>query len=125
MDDSGTGRAKRVLIVEDDVMIRMLIEDMLGDLGYAAAVHAARLDDALAAARTADIDIAILDINLNGQTTGPVAEALDARGTPFIFATGYGEHGLPEAYRSRPTLKKPFQIDGLKRMLEQALSRSG
>jgi CheY-like chemotaxis protein len=124
MDENGTGRAKRVLIVEDDVMIRMLIEDMLGELGYAAAVHAARLEEALAAAKTADIDVAVLDINLNGQTTGPVADALDARGKPFVFATGYGEHALPDAYRSRPTLKKPFQIDGLKQMLETALAKS-
>jgi CheY-like chemotaxis protein len=125
MDDNGSGRTKRVLIVEDDVMIRMLIEDMLDELGYAVEAQAAKFDDALAAAKTADIDVAVLDINLNGQTTGPVAEALDARGTPFVFATGYGEHALPEAFRSRPTLKKPFQIDGLKKMLEQALKSGG
>jgi hypothetical protein len=50
-----------------------------------------------------------------------VADALAARGTPFVFATGYGERGLPEAYRDRPTLKKPFQMDGLKRLLQNAL----
>ena len=117
-----TGPArKRVLIVEDDVMIRMLIEDMLTDLGYAVAAQAAKVDEALAAASNADIDVAILDVNLNGETTGPVAEALAARGTPFVFATGYGEHGLPEQFRNRPLLKKPFQIDGLKRMLDAAL----
>ena len=71
---------------------------------------------------TTAFDVAILDVNLSGETTGPVAEALAARGTPFVFATGYGEHGLPEQFRDRPLLKKPFQIDSLKRMLETALA---
>ena len=83
--------------------------------------QAAKLPEALVAAKSADIDIAILDVNLNGQTTYPVAEALAARGKPFVFATGYGEHGLPEAFRDRPMLKKPFQIEGLKRLLDAAL----
>jgi CheY-like chemotaxis protein len=115
--------AKRVLIVEDDVMIRMLIEDMLVDLGFAVAGQAAKVYEALAAVKNTDIDVAILDINLSGETTGPVAEALAAQGTPFVFATGYGEHGLPEQFRDRPLLKKPFQIDGLKRMLDTALTK--
>jgi CheY-like chemotaxis protein len=113
---------RRVLIVEDDVMIQMLIEDMLNDLGFAVAAQAAKIPDALAAVRNAEIDVAILDVNLNGETTGPVAEALAARGTPFVFATGYGEHGLPEQFRDRPLLKKPFQIDSLRRMLDTALA---
>ena len=122
MSNNGTGGSRRVLIVEDDVMIRMLVEDMLTDLGYTVTAQAARVDEALKAAQRADIDVAILDLNLNGHATFPVAELLAARGTPFIFATGYGEHGLPDAFRDRPLLKKPFQIDGLKRMLDAALA---
>jgi CheY-like chemotaxis protein len=114
--------ARRVLIVEDDVMIRMLIEDMLGDLGFAVAAEASKVHEALAAVNSTAFDVAILDVNLNGETTGPVAEALAARGTPFVFATGYGEHGLPDQFRDRPLLKKPFQIESLKRMLETALA---
>jgi len=121
MNENGSG-ARRVLIVEDDVMIRMLIEDMLADLGFAVAAQAAKVHEALAAMNSTEIDVAILDVNLSGETTGPVAEALAARGTPFVFATGYGEHGLPEQFRDRPLLKKPFQIDGLKRMLDTALA---
>jgi len=118
----GTARqAKRVLIVEDELMIRMLLEDMLSELGYSIAAEAGRIDEALEAAKTAEFDLAILDVNLNGQTIAPVAEALVARGMPFVFATGYGERGLPEAYRDRPTLKKPFQMDGLSRTLQSAL----
>jgi CheY-like chemotaxis protein len=114
--------ARRILVVEDELMIRMLLEDMLGELGYTVTAEAARIDEALEAARTADFDIAILDVNLNGQPISPVADALVARGTPFVFATGYGERGLPEPYRDRPTLKKPFQMEGLKQMLDDALA---
>jgi CheY-like chemotaxis protein len=113
--------ARRILVVEDELMIRMLLEDMLGELGYTVAAEAGRLDEALAAAKSVDIDVAILDVNLNGQPILPVADALAARGTPFVFATGYGERGLPEPYRDRPTLKKPFQLEGLKQMLDTAL----
>ena len=115
--------AKRNLVVEDELMIRMLLEDMLGELGYTVAAEAARIEEALEAAKNADFDIAILDVNLNGQPISPVADALVARGMPFVFATGYGERGLPEPYRDRPTLKKPFQMDGLKQMLQTALDR--
>jgi CheY-like chemotaxis protein len=118
-----TGPAKRILVVEDELMIRMLLEDMLGELGYTVAAEAARIEEALDAAKIADFDIAILDVNLNGQPISPVADALVARGMPFVFATGYGERGLPEPYRDRPTLKKPFQMDGLKQMLQTALER--
>jgi len=116
-------KAKRILVVEDELMIRMLLEDMLGELGYTVAAEAARIEEALEAAKNADFDIAILDVNLNGQPISPVADALVARGMPFVFATGYGERGLPEPYRDRPTLKKPFQMDGLKQMLQTALDR--
>jgi CheY-like chemotaxis protein len=121
---SEDGGPKRVLIVEDDVMIRMLIEDMLDELGYVATSQAAKIGDAMAAARNADIDLAILDINLSGDTTGPVAEVLASRNKPFIFATGYGEHVVPPQFRDRPLLKKPFQIDGLRRTLETALAKA-
>jgi CheY-like chemotaxis protein len=114
--------AKRILVVEDELMIRMLLEDMLCELGCTVTAAVAHLEEAIEAARTADFDVAILDVNLNGQPVAPVADALVARGRPFIFATGYGEQGLPEAHRGRPTLRKPFQIDGLSRMLNTVLA---
>src|SRR5215831_3045401 len=114
-------RGKRVLVVDDEPMIRMLLEDMLGELGYIIAAQAARIDQALEAVKTGEFDLAILDINLSGESISPVAEALVARGTPFVLATGYAEDQLPELHRHHPTLKKPFQIDSLERMLESLI----
>jgi len=104
--ETPTTQAKRILVVEDEPMIRMLLEDMLGELGYTVAAEAAHIDEALEATKNADFDLAILDANLNGEPASPVADALVTRGTPFVFATGYGQ--LPEPYRGRLTLKKPF-----------------
>ncbi len=114
-------RQKRILVVEDELMIRMLLEDMLAELGCTIAAEATHIDGALEAVRNTEFDVAILDVNLGGEPISPVADALAARGTPFVFATGYGERGLPESHRERPTLKKPFQLDSLKRTLETAL----
>ncbi|HEY7247429.1 MAG TPA: response regulator [Xanthobacteraceae bacterium] len=114
-------RQKRILVVEDELMIRMLLEDMLEELGCTIAAEATRIHDALEAVRSAEFDLAILDVNLGGEPISPVADALAERGTPFVFATGYGERGLPESHRERPTLKKPFQLDSLRRTLETAL----
>jgi CheY-like chemotaxis protein len=111
-----------VLVVEDELMIRMLLEDMLAELGYRIAATAGRLDEAMQAAHSMIFDVAILDVNLNGQPISPVADALAGRGLPFIFATGYGEDGIPDIYRDRPMLKKPFQLDSLRRTLETALA---
>jgi CheY-like chemotaxis protein len=112
---------RNILIVEDELMIRMLLEDMLADLGYQMVAAAARIEDAVTLARDADIDVAILDVNLNGHSVSPVAEILETRGLPFVFATGYGENGLPERYRDRPTLQKPFQQESLSQILAGVL----
>jgi CheY-like chemotaxis protein len=121
-----TGGAKpcRVFVVEDEVMIRMLLEDMLADLGYEIAASAGGLEEAVGLARNADFDVAILDVNLNGSAVYPVAEILSARGVPFVFSTGYGERGMPEPYRDRPTLQKPFQLENLDRALATVAPKS-
>jgi CheY-like chemotaxis protein len=117
-EDATSERAGReVFIVEDEVMIRMLLEDMLSDLGYRVAAAAGDLQEALMLARDCDFDLAILDVDLNGNAVFPVAEVLDQRGVPFMFSTGYAERGLPEAYRDRPTLQKPFQLEHLDKAL--------
>ena len=110
----------KVLVVEDDVMIRTVLADMLCELGFTVAAEAASIDEALEATRKTDFDLAILDADLKGQSVSPIVDALVARDIRFVFVTGYGDHGLP-AYRDRPTLRKPFQMDALKRALQERL----
>ena len=117
MSTGSRAAARRILVVEDEILIGMLLEDMLGDLGYQVAAMASRIEEALTLAREVDADAAILDVNLNGQEVYPVAEILAGRGIPFVFATGYGERGLPPAHQQRPTLQKPFQQATLQRQL--------
>jgi CheY-like chemotaxis protein len=114
-------RDRRVLLVEDEMMVAMLVEDMLADFGCHVVGPVGRIDEALAAAGAGGVDIAILDVNLNGKETYPVADALTAKGIPFVFATGYGAGGLREAYKAHPTLQKPFQQRDLVRVLASAL----
>jgi CheY-like chemotaxis protein len=117
-ENSGSG--KRVLVVEDELMIRMLLQDMLTDLGYTLAGEAGRIDEALELAKEGQFDVAILDVNLNGQSISPVVEILIERGLPFVFATGYGQRGVPEPYRQTPTLQKPFEVEALALAIEAA-----
>jgi CheY-like chemotaxis protein len=119
------GAGKRVLVVEDELMIRMLLQDMLTDLGHTLAGEAGRIDEALELAKLGEFDVAILDVNLNGQPISPVVEVLVARGLPFVFATGYGARGVPAPYRETPTLQKPFQSDALAQAIEAATPARG
>jgi CheY-like chemotaxis protein len=98
----------------------MLIEEMLNELGYEIAALSTHLDQAVALARTAAFDVALLDINLNGRQSFPVADAVRARGLPFLFATGYGSRIVPELYRDAPILQKPFSLEELKGALQRA-----
>ena len=113
-----------VFLVEDEVMIRMMVTDMLEELGYSVAAEAGEIGEAMKLAQSAEFDLAILDVNVNGKVISPVADVLAARKRPFIFATGYGSSGLPAEYRDRPALQKPFQIETLARTIEQALKRN-
>ena len=114
----GSPAKRRILVVEDEMLIGMLLEDMLTDMGYHVVAIVPRLKEALAAVERESFDLAVLDVHLHGESAFPVAEALIAKGVPFIFATGYGERGLPENYRSRPVLQKPFAKDDLERLLK-------
>jgi CheY-like chemotaxis protein len=113
----------KILIVEDEMVIAFMIEDMLLELGHEVVELAMRLPEALAAAERADIDLAILDVNLDGHRSFPVADILIKRSIPFAFATGYGAAGLEEAYQDRPVLAKPFLSADLRRLLSQTTAR--
>lgn len=99
----------RILVVEDEMLVAMNIEDMLLDLGHEVAGLASRVEPALALAREGEFDVAMLDVNLAGKPSFPVAEILIERGIPVLFATGYGIKGIPEAFHACPVLQKPFR----------------
>lgn len=110
-------RTWTVLVVEDELLVAMLLEDMLVDLGHTIAGVTGEFDEALRLAKTAKFDLALLDVHLGGRDVFPVAEALMQRKIPFVFATGYGAEGLPPAFRGHPTLQKPFQSGALEQVL--------
>ena len=110
-----------VFLVEDEVMIRMMVADMLEELGYSVAAEAGEIKEAIRLAQSTDFDLAILDVNVNGKVISPVADLIKARNLPFIFATGYGSSGLPEEYRDRPALQKPFQLETLAQVIASTM----
>ncbi len=117
-----TTATPRVLVVEDEYLIRMLLEDMLADLGYDVGAAVGSIAEASEFAANGDFHVAILDVNLDGEEIFPVADILLKRGLPFVFVTGYGENSLPEPYRGRPALQKPFQAEQLKSTLAELLA---
>ena len=104
------------------MMVLMMIEDMLADLGCESVTAAATVDQALALIEAQVFDAAMLDMNLNGNKSRRVADALAAHGVPFVFSTGYSGNDMREGYRDRPLLKKPFQYHELVRILTRLLS---
>jgi CheY-like chemotaxis protein len=107
------------------MMVSKLIEDMLADLGCTVVGPASRQDQAMQLAREAELDCAVLDVNLGGQPIFPVADLLRERGCPFAFATGYGDAGLRDADRGTPVLQKPFREGDLARVLGDLRAKVG
>lgn len=101
---------RRVLIVEDEMLVLMAIEDMLTDLGCTSVVTAGCIAKALELIAANAFDLATLDVNLNGERSDPVADALADRGVSFAFSTGYGENGVSKRHAGRPVLNKPFNV---------------
>ncbi len=119
---SPTAQPARILVVEDEYLIRMLLEDMLTDLGHTVAAAVGTIAEAKELAAEGDFNCAVLDVNLDGQEVFPVADILMKRNMPFVFVTGYGEGSLPEAYRGCPALQKPFQAERLEQTLASLLA---
>jgi CheY-like chemotaxis protein len=110
----------RVLLAEDELHVLLLIEDFLKELGCEVQA-VSTFDAALAAAASADVDAAVLDVNLQGHTSFPAAEVLARRHIPIVFSSGYARRGQDETWSDRPWLQKPFLVQQLGQALRRAL----
>lgn len=115
----------RILVVEDEMLVLMEIQDMLGDLGCDSVIAAATNEQAIALIEAQHFDAALLDLNLNGVRSYPVADALVARDIPFAFATGYGGHGLRDGDQKQPLLVKPYELASLETLFVGLLLARG
>jgi CheY-like chemotaxis protein len=121
MDKLLTGR--RVLVIEDEMLILMMIEDMLADLGCESVAVASKVGPAISLIEGQEFDTAMLDMNLNGIESYPVADALSARDVPYFFSTGNSLTDMKDGYRDQEVLKKPFTFEQLSTMLSRSLHR--
>jgi CheY-like chemotaxis protein len=119
-----TLRGLRVLVVVDEAQIALQLEDMLVDSDCEVVGPASRVAQALKLLDDETVDAAVLDLNIAGDLVYPVADALDNRGLPYIFATGYGVSGLTEPYRNRRVLQKPFSRRELLQAMQDALDEA-
>lgn len=110
---------KRVLVIEDEPVVAMLMEDLLESFGCETVACAGTALDAARLANDLDIDFALLDINLNGGDSFPAADALKRRGVPFAFVTGYGVQGVRPDLRDNPIIHKPVMIGALRDIIEE------
>jgi DNA-binding NtrC family response regulator len=122
-DNSDRLAGLRVLVIEDETLVAMLLEDMLSDVGCQVVGPVPRVSKALEIVTdpAVALDVAILDVNVAGEEVFPVAEALAGRGVPFAFATGYGDSGVRDPWRNRPVLQKPFRQEQITAVLVRAL----
>jgi CheY-like chemotaxis protein len=109
----------RILVVEDEALVAMLVEDALLDAGATVIGPAATVAEALVLLKAGPPSAAVLDLNLAGEASTPIADALTALGVPFVVATGYGAEGLPEGHAAVPVLAKPYDPDELTAMLHR------
>jgi CheY-like chemotaxis protein len=112
----------RILVAEDEALLAMLLEDMLREIGCESVRWVATAEEGIALADTVDVDVALLDVNLNGVPSFALAECLAARGIPIVFSTGYAEVDLPERWRGRPLAAKPYTTADLVAALTSALN---
>jgi DNA-binding NtrC family response regulator len=115
----------RVLIVEDEFLLAMSLEDDLVLAGCAPVGPFSSLASATEATRREEFDLAILDVNLNGEPIYPLADELLSRRKPFVLVTGYGAASLPERFRDLPRLPKPYDLASLVREISRAVPAAG
>lgn len=110
---------RRVLLIEDEALVAMLLERMLVRLGCEVSATVGQVDEAIEAAKAGDFDLALVDVNLRGVMAWPVADVLEARGIPFAFVTGYGAIVSAPAHFNVPVLQKPFRSQDLEALLRR------
>src|SRR5215469_12306945 len=115
-------RRASIFLVEDETLIRMMLVQIVEELGYRVVAEAASVNDGRSRAEVEDYDLAILDINLLGFNVRPVAQAISRRGLPFFFLTGYGVRGVPDGFEGLPVLDKPCTTEVLKSAIDAVLS---
>lgn len=115
-------KAKRILIVEDELLVAMNLEDLLIEMGHEVVGLASHMSEAMEFARESDFDFAVLDINIAGTPSFPVADILRERGIPFIFTSGYGAAGLVDGYRDEIMLQKPYGYREVGRSIARAVN---
>ena len=111
----------KILLVEDEALIRMMLVDMLEELQHRVVAEAGSIEDALGLAETVTFDLAILDVNVRGKNIEPVAQAIERRGLPLIFMTGYADSALPPSFSGKPYLQKPCSLDRLREGISAVL----
>jgi CheY-like chemotaxis protein len=119
--DQSKVRHLAIFLVEDEAFIRMMIAEMVEDLGHPVVAEASRIDEAQRLAQTAEFDLALLDVNIGGHGIAPIAECIQRRGLPFLLVSGYGSESLPEPFSGRSVLQKPFVVSKLKDAIEAIL----
>lgn len=122
----GHSRTRQALIflVEDEAFIRMMIAEMIRELGHRVVAESGRIDEAQLLAQTAEFDLALLDVNIGGNSIAPVVECIEKRGLPFLFVSGYGSGSLPELCNGKFVLRKPFVVSKLHDAITAILDRN-
>jgi DNA-binding response OmpR family regulator len=115
---------RKVLVIEDSPVVGPFTADILAELGFEAVGPAPNMASARQLAEQADYDAALLDIHIRGERVFPLCEALDAKGVPFIFTSGYADWQMPDKWQDRPRLQKPYSIDELSSALDALLNVS-
>ena len=118
-------RQAAIFLVEDEALIRMMTAEMIEELGHRVVAEAGDIQSAISLAETTIFHLAILDVNIAGYNISPVADIIERRGLPIVFASGYGSAALPVTYNGRPLLRKPFLLSELKETIDTILGARG
>jgi CheY-like chemotaxis protein len=112
-----------IFVLEDEALIRMMVVEMVEKLGHRVVVEAGSISEGLELAQTAEFDLALLDINIDGDTSADIAHIIECRGLPFLFVSGYSSTGLPPPFHESRVLQKPFQAETLQNAIDQLLGQ--